>query len=114
VNLIYFIIFVCRKLLPVDPLKKIIQPAPSSHATLVAPSVGVTGFSALSAAEACDFYRRTTEFLKGLKNREADQQGNSFTPSLCLSFDLLRPSLFAVLADDLKAVQKALLDEKST
>jgi hypothetical protein len=26
--------------------------------------------------------------LEGLKNREADQEGNPFTPSLFLSFDL--------------------------
>jgi hypothetical protein len=32
---------------------------------------------------------------------------------LSISLADLRPSLFAVLANDLKAVQKALLDEKS-
>jgi hypothetical protein len=53
----YFIIFVCRKPLPVDPSKKITQPAPSSYATPVAPSAGVTGSTALSAAEAWDFCR---------------------------------------------------------
>jgi hypothetical protein len=52
VNLIYFIIFVCRKPLSTDPSNKITQPTPSSCATPVAPSVGVTGFTALSAAEA--------------------------------------------------------------
>jgi hypothetical protein len=74
--------------LPADPLKKITQPAPSSYATTIAPSVGVTGPTALSATEAWDFYRRTTEFLESLKNRDADQQGNPFTHSLFLSFDL--------------------------
>jgi hypothetical protein len=74
--------------LPTDPSKKITQPAPSSYATLVAPSVGVTGSTALSAAEAWDFCRRTTKFLEGLKNRDADQQGNPFTSSLFLFFDL--------------------------
>jgi hypothetical protein len=74
--------------LPADPSKKITQPAPSSYATPVAPSAAVTGFTALSATEACDFYRRTTEFLEDLKNREANQQGNPFTPSLFLYFDL--------------------------
>jgi hypothetical protein len=68
--------------------RRVTQPAPSSYATSVALSVGVTGSTTLSAAEAWDFCRRTTEFLEGLKNREADQQGNSFTPSLFLSFDL--------------------------
>jgi hypothetical protein len=71
-----------------DPLKKITQPAPFSYATPVAPSAGVTGSTTLSAAEAWDFCRRTTEFLKGLKNRDADQQGNPLTHSLFLSFDL--------------------------
>jgi hypothetical protein len=50
--------------------------------------VEVTDSTMLSAAEAWDFYWRTTEFLEGLKNREADQQGNPFAPSLFLSFDL--------------------------
>jgi hypothetical protein len=88
VNLIYFIIFVCRKPLPADPSKKIAQPAPSSYATPISPFAGVTDSTALSAAEAWNFCRRTAEFFEGLKNREADQQGNPFTPSLFLSFDL--------------------------
>jgi hypothetical protein len=88
VNLIYFIIFICRKPLPIDPLKKITQPAPSSYATPVAPSAGVTGFTTLSAAEAWDFYRWTAEFLESLKNRDVDQHGKMFTPSPFLSFDL--------------------------
>jgi hypothetical protein len=49
VNLIYFIIFVCRKPLPANPSKKFTQPAPSLYATPVAPSAGVTGSTALSA-----------------------------------------------------------------
>jgi hypothetical protein len=76
------------KPLSVDPSKKITQPAPSSYATPVAPSAGVTGSTTSSAAEDCDFCRWTAEFLEGLKNREADQKGNPFTPSLFLSFDL--------------------------
>jgi hypothetical protein len=71
-----------------DPSKKITQPAPPSYATPVASSTEVTGSTTLSAAEACDFCRWTTEFLEGLKNREANQQGNSFTHSLFHSFDL--------------------------
>jgi hypothetical protein len=74
--------------LHVDPLKKNTQPTPSSYATPVAPSVGVTGFTMLSTAEAWDFCWWTTEFLEGLKNRDPDQRGNPFTPSLFLSFDL--------------------------
>jgi hypothetical protein len=44
--------------------------------------------------------------MEGLKNREVDQQGNSFTPSLfflLISLADLQPSLFAVVANDLKA-----------
>jgi hypothetical protein len=48
----------------------------------------VTDSTTLSVAEACDFCQRTSEFLEGLKNREADQSGNPFTPSLFLSFNL--------------------------
>jgi hypothetical protein len=66
--------------------RRVTQPAPSSHDTPAAPSVGVTGSGALSAVEAWDFCRRTSEFLEGLKNKEVDQQGNSFTHSLFLSF----------------------------
>jgi hypothetical protein len=77
-----------RKPSPADPSKKITQSTPSSYATPVAPSAGVTGSTTLVAAEAWDFYRWTTESLDGLKTREADQQGNPFTPSLFLSFDL--------------------------
>jgi hypothetical protein len=79
---------VCRKPLSVDMSKKITKPATSSYATQVAPSAGVTGSTTLSAAEAWDYYRWTAEFLEGLKNKEADQEGNPFTPSLFLSFDL--------------------------
>jgi hypothetical protein len=74
--------------LPADPSKKITQPAPSSYATPVAPSAGVTSSTALFAAEAWNFYRWTAEFVEGLKNRDDNQQGNPFTPSLFLSFDL--------------------------
>jgi hypothetical protein len=79
---------VYRKSSSADPSKKITQPSPSSYATLVAPSVEVTGSTMLSAVEAWDFCQRTAEFLEGLKNREVDQEGNLFTPSLFLSFDL--------------------------
>jgi hypothetical protein len=77
-----------RKLSFTDSSKKITQPTPSSYATPVTPSVGVTGSTTLSVAEAWDFCRRIAEFLEGLKNREVDQKGNLFTPLLFLSFDL--------------------------
>jgi hypothetical protein len=79
---------VCRKPSSADPSKKITQPACSSYATPIAPYAGVTGSTTLSAAEAWDYYWWIAEFLEGLKNREADQEGNPFTPSLFLSFDL--------------------------
>jgi hypothetical protein len=79
---------VCRKPSSADPSKKITQPSSSSYATPVSPFAGVTGSTMLFAAEAWDYFRRTAEFLKGLKNREVDQEGNSFTLSLFLSFDL--------------------------
>jgi hypothetical protein len=80
--------FVHRKPSPADPMKRVTQPAPSSYAIPIASSVGVTSSSALSAAEAWDFYQWTAEFLMGLKNKQVDQQGSPFTPSLFLSFDL--------------------------
>jgi hypothetical protein len=105
-----------RKPSATDPSKKLAQRASSSHATPVAPSAGVTGSTTLSAAEAWDYYRQTAKFLEGLKNREANQEGHPFIPSLFLSFNLfgwLTTFLFAVLANNLKATQKALSDEKS-
>jgi hypothetical protein len=68
--------------------RKITQLAPSLYAILVAPSAGVAGSTALSAVEAWDFCWWIAEFLEGLKNKDVDQQGNPFTPSLFLSFDL--------------------------
>jgi hypothetical protein len=77
-----------RKPSVADPSKKLAQHASSSHATPVAPSAGVTGSTTLSTTEAWDYYRWAAEILVGLKNREADQEGNPFTPSIFLSFNL--------------------------
>jgi hypothetical protein len=77
-----------RKPSVADPLKKLAQRASSSHATPVAHSAGVTSSTTLSVAEAWDYCRRTTEFIEVLKNREVDQEGNPFTPSLLISFNL--------------------------
>jgi hypothetical protein len=41
-------------------------------------STGGTGWTVLSTADAWDSYRRVTEFLEGLKNREADREGIPF------------------------------------
>jgi hypothetical protein len=76
----------------------------------------VTDSTTLPAAEAWDYCRRAAEILESLKNREADQEGNPFTPSLFHSFNLfscLTAFLIAVLANNLKAPQQALSDEKS-
>jgi hypothetical protein len=108
VNLFYILMIhlSIEKPSPVDPSKKVTQPAPSSYANSVAPSAGVTGFTMLSAAEAWDFYQRTAKFFEGFKSREADQQGNLLLLHyffLSISLPDLQLSLFAVLADDLKA-----------
>jgi hypothetical protein len=71
----------------------------------------VTDSTRLSAAEAWDFCRWTTEFLEGLINRVTRLLLHYFF--LLISLADLQPSLFAVLANDLKAAQKALSDEKS-
>jgi hypothetical protein len=77
-----------RKPLAADPSKKLAQHASSSHATPVTPSAGVTDSTTLSAAEAWNYCRQAAEFFEGLNHREADQEGNPFTPSLFLSFNL--------------------------
>jgi hypothetical protein len=54
--------------------------------------------------------------LGGLKNKEADQEGNPFTSSLFHSFNLfswLTTFLIAMLANNLKAALQALSDEMS-
>jgi hypothetical protein len=79
---------VCRKPLAADPLKKLAQHVSSSHATPAAPPTGVIGSTTLPDAEAWDYCRWVAETLEGLKNREADQEGNPFTPSLFHSFNL--------------------------
>jgi hypothetical protein len=104
------------KPLATDPSKKLAHHASSSHATPVAPPAGVIGSTTLSAAEAWDYCRWAAEILEGLKNREVDQEGNPFTPSLFLYFNLfvwLTTFLFAVLANNLKVAQHALSGEKS-
>jgi hypothetical protein len=50
--------------------------------------VGVIGSTTLLAAEAWEYCRWAAEILEGLKINEVDQEGNHFTPSLFLSFDL--------------------------
>jgi hypothetical protein len=71
-----------------DPSKKLTQHASSLHATPVAPPAGVTGSTTLSAAEAWDYCRRAAEILEGLKNREANQEGNPLYSFTIFSFNL--------------------------
>jgi hypothetical protein len=47
-------------------------------ATAASSSAGGTGWTILSTADAWDSSWRVTEFLEGLKNREADQEGIPF------------------------------------
>jgi hypothetical protein len=50
--------------------------------------MGVTGSTTSPAAEASDYCRWAAEILESLKNKEVDQEGNPFTHSLFLSFNL--------------------------
>jgi hypothetical protein len=50
-----------RKLSAADPSKKLVEPASSSHATPIAPPVGVTGSTTLPTAEAWDYCRWAAE-----------------------------------------------------
>jgi hypothetical protein len=100
----------CRKPLVAEPPKKTIKPRTASQTvsliitTPIPPPAGVTGSMMLSPAEAWDHYRRVTEFLEGLKDREVDREDNSFPPLLHFPSD--------VLAKELAIAQKALSNEK--
>jgi hypothetical protein len=67
----------------------ILQIATPMIAAAPPPPIGVIGSKVVSTVEAWDYSWRTTEFLEGLKNREADQEGNPFSPLL------LQPSDFS-------------------
>jgi hypothetical protein len=49
-------------------------------ATATASSVGGTGWTVLSTTDARNSSRLVTEFLEGLKNREANREGIPFVP----------------------------------
>jgi hypothetical protein len=57
------------------------QTVPPVIAAPTPPPMGVIGLMVLSTAEAWDSSQCVIEFLEGLKNREADREGISF--SLC-------------------------------
>jgi hypothetical protein len=84
---------VCRKPSATEPPKKTIklvttsQTAPSVITAPIPPPVGVTGSTTLSPAEAWDHCRRAAEFLEGLNNREANREGNPFSPLLLFPSD---------------------------
>jgi hypothetical protein len=56
-------------------------------ATAAPPPVGVIGSNVVSTTEAWDYSLCATKFLEGLKNREADREGNPFPPLLLQPFD---------------------------
>jgi hypothetical protein len=43
------------------------------------PLVGMVGLEIVSTTEGWDYSRCVIEFLEGLKNREADREGNAFS-----------------------------------
>jgi hypothetical protein len=59
-----------------------LQTATHVITTAAPPPVGVVSSKVISTAEAWNYSRRVTEFLKGLKNREANREGNPFSPLL--------------------------------
>jgi hypothetical protein len=66
-------------------LVNILKTAAPVATAAVSSSEGGTGWTVLSTADAWDSSRRVTDFLEGLKNREADQEGTPFVPLLLLS-----------------------------
>jgi hypothetical protein len=52
---------------------------------VVSSSEGGTGRTVLSTGDAWDSSRHVTDFLEGLKNQEADQEGTPFVPLLLRS-----------------------------
>jgi hypothetical protein len=59
-----------------------LQTATHVITTAAPPPVGVASSKVVSTAEAWNYSRCVTEFLKGLKNREANREGNPFSPLL--------------------------------
>jgi hypothetical protein len=67
---------------PTTKLVTILKTATPTAAAVVSSSEGGTGQTVLSTVEACDSSQRVTDFLEGLKNQEADQEGTPYVPLL--------------------------------
>jgi hypothetical protein len=61
-----------------DKQVTVLKTATPVAATAASPSTGRTSWTILSITDAWNSSRRVTEFLEGLKNREADQEGIPF------------------------------------
>jgi hypothetical protein len=72
-----------------DKQASVLQIATSVIAAAAHTLVGAIDSKVVSTAKAWDYSRRAAKFLEGLKNREADQEGNPFSPLL------LQPSDFS-------------------
>jgi hypothetical protein len=63
----------------------VLKTAAPVAAAAASSSVGGTGWTILSIADAWDSSRHVTKFLEGLKNREADREGTPLVPLLLQS-----------------------------
>jgi hypothetical protein len=65
----------------------ILQIATHAIAAAAPPPMGVIDSKVVSTTKAWDYSRCAIEFLEGLKNKEADREGNPFSPLLLQPFD---------------------------
>jgi hypothetical protein len=70
---------------PATKLVTILKTAAPVAAAAVSSSEGGAGRTVLSTADAWDSSRCVTDFLKGLKNQEANREGTPFVPLLLRS-----------------------------
>jgi hypothetical protein len=70
---------------PTTKLVTILKTTTPMAAVAISSSEGGTGRTILLTANAWDSSWRVTDFLEGLKNREADQEGTPFVPLLLQS-----------------------------
>jgi hypothetical protein len=71
-----------------DKLAVVLQIATPIIAAIAPPPTSVIGSRVVSTTEAWDYCRRVTEFLEGMKNREADREGTPFSPLLLQPSDI--------------------------
>jgi hypothetical protein len=67
---------------PATKLVTILKTAAPMTAAIISSLEGGTGQTVLSTANAWDSSRCVIDFLEGLKNREADQEGTPYIPLL--------------------------------